>query len=377
MTDGAGDNSNGVGKLYLVDSYKEFVEAEGIPLVTGFSADCLTLPLEPWERLGGLGAYVQLDGTGDYADSYLVEIPAGGQLKPEQHLFDEVLYVASGHGATAIELPNGKRETFEWGVGSLFAIPLNAPHQHFNGSGSESARLYAETSLPIYLNLTHSRDFIFGCSHVFDDRYGDESFFRGEGKFRSIVAGRHQWESVFIPNLASLELQGWAERGAGGKSIQIILAESTLHAHVSEFPQGTYKKAHRKPSEAGVNIMCVTGEGYTLLWEEDENPVESIRVDWKPGTIFANGPGRHFHQHFNTASFPARYLALGFGGMRYPVTKGRRWAYDTADKPLNDGGRQIEYDGEDPRILALFEEELAKRGLESRMSDYIGVKVGR
>ena len=55
MTDGAGDNSNGVGKLYLVDSYKEFVEAEGIPMVTGFSADCLTLPLEPWERLGGLG----------------------------------------------------------------------------------------------------------------------------------------------------------------------------------------------------------------------------------------------------------------------------------------------------------------------------------
>lgn len=31
------------------------------------------------------------------------------------------------------------------------------------------------------------------------------------------------------------------------------------------------------------------------------------------------------------------------------------------------GGDRIEYEDEDPRVRAMFEEELAKRGVESRM----------
>jgi hypothetical protein len=32
------------------------------------------------------------------------------------------------------------------------------------------------------------------------------------------------------------------------------------------------------------------------------------------------------------------------------------------------GGDQIEYEDEDPRIRAMFEEELARRGVQSRMA---------
>ena len=37
------------------------------------------------------------------------------------------------------------------------------------------------------------------------------------------------------------------------------------------------------------------------------------------------------------------------------------------DVNIKEGGRQIEYEDEDPRIHELFEAELAKHGAESRM----------
>ena len=37
------------------------------------------------------------------------------------------------------------------------------------------------------------------------------------------------------------------------------------------------------------------------------------------------------------------------------------------DKNLKEGGNQIEYEDEDPSIRKLFEEELAKNGVECKM----------
>jgi len=35
------------------------------------------VPLEPWERTGGLAARICLEGTGETTDAYVCEIPAG------------------------------------------------------------------------------------------------------------------------------------------------------------------------------------------------------------------------------------------------------------------------------------------------------------
>lgn len=126
--------------FYLKNTYREFLAEEGIPVVEGYSVDCLTLPLEPWKRVGGLGAYVHLAGRGDYLSCFVGEIPPAAHLNPERHLFDKLIYVLKGHGATTIEGASGAKHSFEWGPGSLFGIPMNARHQLFNGSGSEPAR---------------------------------------------------------------------------------------------------------------------------------------------------------------------------------------------------------------------------------------------
>jgi mannose-6-phosphate isomerase-like protein (cupin superfamily) len=188
------DNGN-TNQYYALDPYRDFIKTEAIPVVEGFSVDCLSVELEPWERLGGRGAYVHLVGRSDYLSCYVAEIPEGDQLKVEHHLYDEYIYVVQGHGITTIELPHGKRHIFEWGPHSLFSIPLNTQHQHFNGSGSKPVRFAAVTNLAIIANLFHNVDFIFDNPYIFSDRAGDDRSFQGDGEFREVKPGRHQWET--------------------------------------------------------------------------------------------------------------------------------------------------------------------------------------
>jgi len=357
---------------YGVFPYHDFVKEEGIPVFEGYSVDCLTVPVEPWERLGGLGTYVHLTGRSDYLSAYVVEIPPGGQLNPEQHMHDELIHVVAGRGATTIEEPNGKRHSFEWGPNSIFGIPMNAKHQIFNGSGTEPARFAAVTDLPIIFNIFHRKDFIYDNPFTFGERSAVERYYEGEGEFREVKPGRHQWETNFVPDVQSFELPPWAARGAGGNNIQFLLGDSSLHCHLSEFQQGTYKKAHRH--NAGAHIWCVTGEGYSLLWREGEDPTDTIRVDWKPGTLYAPPDGPTYHQHFNTADGPSRYLVFGFGGARYPVLDSKFTSYENMDKTTEEGGNQVEYDNEDPNIIKLYERELDKRGLKSKMGEFVGAR---
>jgi gentisate 1,2-dioxygenase len=357
---------------YQINTYLDWVKTEGVPIVEAYAVDCLTQPLEPSPRVGGLGAYIHLVGRGDNATCYLAEIPAGGSLNPEKHLFDKLVYVLSGRGATTVEGADGRKHSFEWGPGSMFGVPINSWHQHHNGSGSEPARFAAVSNLPIFLNLFHNVGFIFENEHAFQDRIGEERYFQGQGEFRAVRPGRHQWETNFVPDLRSFELPEWKERGAGGSSrnVQFTLADSTMHAHISEFGVGTYKKAHRH--DAGAHIFCVTGHGYSLLWLDGQSPVETKRVDWKPGTLYAPPDGPTFHQHFNSADVPSRYLALIFGGARYFVSTAGKKLYETMDTSVKLGGNQIEYEDEDPRILDLYEAECARNGVTSRMRDIVG-----
>ena len=62
-----------------VDAYKRWIEQEGIPVIRDwYIEDLRTVPLSPWERTGGLGAYIDLVGSADRQGAYICEIPPGG-----------------------------------------------------------------------------------------------------------------------------------------------------------------------------------------------------------------------------------------------------------------------------------------------------------
>jgi quercetin dioxygenase-like cupin family protein len=87
---------------------------------------------------------------------FVFEIAPGQSTTPQRHLYEEVIYVLEGSGSTQLEFADGTKRSFEWGARSLFAIPLNARHRHFNASGRERALLVSTTNLPMVLNVFHN-----------------------------------------------------------------------------------------------------------------------------------------------------------------------------------------------------------------------------
>jgi len=352
---------------YLLDPYLDWVKGEGIPIVEDFGVDLFAVETAPWARMGTKGAAVHLKGRGDFMSLFVIDLAPGGKSDQQRHLFEEVVYVIDGHGSTTVVAADGRKHTFEWGPKSLFALPLNATYQHFNGSGTESARLCSGTNLPMMMNIFHNEGFVFDNPYEFPERVGAADYFAGDGEFLPVKPGRHMWETNFVPSLSNMELQGWKNRGAGGTSIVFALADGLMHSHTSEMPVGTYKKGHRHGAD--FHVFCVHGTGYSLLWYNPDD--EYVRVDWRHGVVFAPPEGM-FHQHFNTDPSSARYLAIALGSQRYPFTESKRSHFDKGvDTSLKDGGNQIEYEDQDPRIHKIYLEELAKTGAQSKMGQFI------
>ena len=352
--------------LFLHDPYLAWAENEGIPVTEDFVVNIHDVETKPWARFGARGAIVHMKGRGDFVSIFAIDIPPGGNTTPQRHIFEEVYFVVEGHGSTKVETADGRTHSFEWGPNSLFALPLNARYQHFNGSGRERALLSSTNNLCLVLNLYRNESFIFANDAKFPEREGKAGFFSGEGDFIPKTPGRHMWETNFVPDLSKFELKTWDKRGGGSSNMKFILADGTMHAHSSEMPVGTYKKGHRHGPD--FHVYTVTGSGYSLLWYDPKD--DFIRVDWRHGSVFAPPDGM-FHQHFNTADHPSRYLAVALGSIRYPLTTEKKVQFGAVDVSVKDGGRQIEYKDQDPRIHGIFLSELDKNKVESRMGDMI------
>lgn len=352
---------------YLIDSYVDWADAQGIPVIQAIGVDLFRVETAPWPSLGAgvRAAFVHLAGRGDFVSLLVIDLPPGGKTEVARHLFDEVFFVLSGHGGAQVQIGGGASASFEWGPRSLFSPPLNAPYRLFNGSGAEPARLVCASNLPFAMNFFRNEKFLFASDTEFSERAGPSSHYAGEGEFLALSPGKHMWETNFVPDLANFELPEWEARGVGSRNLKIILADSVMHAHTSEMPVGSYKKAHRHGP--GAHVFAVSGTGYTLLWREGDADME--RQEWRFGYVFAPPDGM-FHQHFNTGRTPARYLAVSLGSHRYPVLARKVERKSAPDASVRDGGLQIDYADQDPRIHRMWLNECARAGIQSRMGRY-------
>src|SRR2546430_5202605 len=87
----------------LLDPYAAWAAKEGVPITEDFGVDLLEVPTAPWPRFGIAGGLVHLKGRGDFVSIFVLELAPGAKSAPQKHLFEEVVYVLSGHGNTTIE----------------------------------------------------------------------------------------------------------------------------------------------------------------------------------------------------------------------------------------------------------------------------------
>jgi gentisate 1,2-dioxygenase len=359
---------------FLHDSYLAWCEEQPVPVVEDFGMDLSKLPVEPWDLYGMDGTICLLKGRDDYNSIFCFEMKPGSTSREMHHLYEEIIYVIDGYGSTQIETPDGDKHAFEWGRNSLFSVPLNAKYQHFNGSGTEPARLASVNNFPFLIKLFRNEEFLFNTERNFPERAGPNGYFKGDGQMIEIRPGRHQWETNFVADITNFELKDWAARGKGSSSLRWVLSDSTMGCHTSQIIPGTYKKAHRHTS--GTNVFTIDGEGYSMLWYEGKED-ERVRIDWDHGVV-VTPPEQMFHQHFNTGTTPSRYLAVQFGTVRYPMisAKMKKWTSGN-DTSVKDGGNQIEYEDQPPDNHAIWLEEMDGKGYLSEMGEIFDEKAIR
>src|SRR5215468_4817238 len=129
-------------------SYDDYMEEQGIPIFRGIGVRRVQdMPLKRWNRMGGNGAFIQLYGTEGKWGCYVVEVPGAGALNPERHMYEEIMVVVEGRGTTEVWIDGQSRpHTFEWGRGSMFAIPLNCWHRIINAASSPALILVGSTA---------------------------------------------------------------------------------------------------------------------------------------------------------------------------------------------------------------------------------------
>jgi oxalate decarboxylase/phosphoglucose isomerase-like protein (cupin superfamily) len=336
--------------------YTRWVAAQGLDILDAiYVHDLHTVELKPWARRGGKGVYLNHDASRTSNDCYVCEIAPGKQLEPQRQLFEEMIYVLDGRGSTSVWNDAGKKVSFEWKAGAIFAIPLNAHHQHFNGSGKEPARFVSVTNGPTIINSFGDIDFVFATHYDFKNRFAGESdYFANKGEQKGLLL-----DTNFVADAINLPLIPAKERGAGGGHIRFSMAKGSMNSHISQFPIGTYKKAHMHGP--GAHVIILSGEGFSLMWPEGEEPK---RYEWKEGTMIVP-PNMWFHQHFNTGTTPARYLAFKAEGVAVRNAQGVPKAWISRRV----GGHQIDYADESPVIRQSFSSALAKVGLAPKMEE--------
>lgn len=365
--------------------YDIFMEGEGIPIHRGIGVRrAQDLPLAPWKRLGGNGAFIQLFGTEGLWGMYLAEIPAASALAPERHLYEEVILVVEGRGAAEIWTEDGgRRDILEWQPGSLFTIPLNTHHRLINAMSSGPALLLVATTAPLVFNLFANAEFVFNAPFAFIDRYdGSEDYFKPRpleiepDPFRGLA----MVQASIIPDAVHVPLPLDNRRSPGFRRLEPHLSKNVFYQWIGQHESGRYSKAHAHESAAV--LVCLAGKGYTYAWprEVGTRPWESgqadkvVRQDYEPVGMVSAAPmgGQWFHQHFGIAKEPLRLMAwfgpFGRGTGREPGRPGEQ-VLDKNAMHLDEGGNAIPYWDEDPFIRREYEELIRREGVELRMDD--------
>jgi hypothetical protein len=350
-------------------AYEQWLENEGVPIHTGYHVpDISAIPRGDWPRLGSKAAVFHLRGMDGFTLSYVVEVAPGEALRPQRHMYEELLYAWQGSGVMTLFGRDGTEAVdVPWQKGTLMAPPLNCRYQIRNTS-DELALVVGVTNIPMVMDMFYNEDFVFGSDAWFGDRMDALRSALDDGP-RTYLSerGNNIMEAAKFDNVDMLADEADLRRSTTSQAMHGVfsIAGNTLAGHLAQEPVGRYDPSHYHGG--GANILVLRSHGYSLLWPPEcgPRPYEAghgdqvVRVDWGPGSI-VSPPGAWFHQHFNLGDVPARNIACRFG---YGLVRPTRFYIGTHDVngrtactvSYKLGGTLVPLEDEDPQIRADYE----------------------
>jgi|SRR5579871_1776337 len=374
----------GIKQAFAETPYARWLQEEGVAIHEGFTVDDVReLELAPWPRVGGNAIFITLYAHMEANNGlYLVEIPSRRSLEPERWCCQKIVIVEQGVGSTEVwQEGSSRKQVFEWGKGSVFAIPINAWHRMHN-LGSEPAKFMVMNSAPRVMRGFGSAEFVFNCPFAFNELYsGDDNkfFVESNNKYRFGREGAHSnwWETNYIHDAWSASLQS-SNKAYGNLSHSFRMVNKTYGGTIHEWPSGRYHQAHHHGP--GALLHTLRSEGFVMLWpfEAGMRPFEAGHGDDVVIEPFGEGglyspPGHWFHAHFNTGPGPMRQIAFygdtGFGDLT-PRREGRGGEeFNETHESVTVGGRLIRYWEEDPEVRRIYKEMLDAKGIPFDMPD--------
>ncbi|HVB07011.1 MAG TPA: cupin domain-containing protein [Acidimicrobiales bacterium] len=373
------------GKAQL-SNFEKFLVSENIPVHRGIGfRDVRDLELGAWDRLGGRGAYMELSGLDGIKSMFVLEIPGGGVLNPERHLYHAFYLVLEGRGTTETWIREDHKQLVEWQPGSLFYLPPNVHHRLVNAT-NERVVIIAATNAPGIFNIFGNTDFIFDNDFAFPEHYREEGdFYKYDDQIYAIpTTKRAQARTNFYPDIINSELPLDNQRTPGFRRVQPAwqgFRDEAIGTFIAQYPPGRYSRAHYHTAHAV--LVCLRGEGYTFNWPrhlgltpwKDGHGDQVNRIDYGPGGLVSAAPGGGdwFHQHFAVSADPFRVFNM-WGGPLPENYRGFTESGAGVNSNISLGGHAIGFAEEDPYVRETFEAGLAKSGLSSTMPEELYTK---
>ena len=72
--------------------YEIYMDEQNLPIHRGTIGfrDIRELTLAPWKRMAARGAFIELNGCGGLQGIYAIQVPGGGAIAAEKHMYEEI-----------------------------------------------------------------------------------------------------------------------------------------------------------------------------------------------------------------------------------------------------------------------------------------------
>lgn len=99
------------------------------------------------------------------------------------------------------------------------------------------------------------------------------------------------YRGYFVPDVRTIELGFWAERGCDSAFIQLVGQEGLSEARITEVPPG----AELPPYKVAVDevVYVVSGSGTTRVWSEGDKPDDGHSFEWDTRSLFLIPANQH------------------------------------------------------------------------------------